>query len=93
MIAHYNNLSLALGVPGLILQIAGGAARVNPSTETAGTALVVFGALCLVAGLSMYAVAKGRSPAWGVLGFFSLLGLIGLGLLEDRAPKGKVKKR
>ena len=37
-------------------------------------------------GCCMYAMAKGRSPVWGVFGFLNILGLIPLVLLADRCP-------
>lgn len=89
MIARYNNISLALGVPGLVLQVAGSMMRANPANEAAGSAILVGGTALLISGLAMYAKAKDRSPAWGLMGFLSLIGLIVLALLEDRAPDGQ----
>ena len=89
MIARYNNISLALGIPGLILQIAGNVLRSNPDNETVGVLALVGGTVLLIGGLAMYAKAKGRSPAWGLMGFLSFIGLIVLAMLADRAPNGK----
>ena len=89
MIARYNNISLLLGVPGLILQIAGNVMRTNPENETIGAIALLSGTVLLIGGLAMYAKAKGRSPAWGLMGFLSIIGLIVLAMLQDRAPNSK----
>ena len=84
MIQRYNNLSLALGIPGIILQIGGNMyATVNRFT---GFPVSLVGTGLLIAGLSFYAIAKGRSSWWGVCGFLSCVGLLILALLKDRAP-------
>ena len=91
MIKRYNNISLALGVPGIILQFAGNViAQADPDAATAllGLLVLLLGTGLLIAGLAFYAIAKGRSGAWGLCGFLSCLGLIILALLEDRAPNG-----
>lgn len=75
MIAKYNNISLTCGIPGIILQIAGRLIG-QPVVIIAGTVL-------LMVGLAYYAKAKGRSPAWCLMGFLSLVGLIVLACLKD----------
>ncbi len=88
MIARYNNISLALGIPGLILQFVGLAiSNANPENQVVGMVITVTGVAMLTLGLAMYAKAKGRSPLWCVMGLFSLLGLIVLALLKDYAPE------
>lgn len=75
MIKKYNTISLAWGIPGLVLQIAG---------NVIGQPLVVLvGTVFLMVGLAYYAKAKGRSPAWCLMGFLSLIGLIVLACLKD----------
>lgn len=91
LIARDNNISLALGVPGLITEVVGVVMRNNPETAQTGQAIYVVGTLLLIAGLGFYAKAKGRSLAWGLMGLLSIIGLIVLAMLEDRAPSGKVK--
>jgi hypothetical protein len=87
MIARYNNISLALGIPGIILQVAGNIMMTsNPENRTLGRLVLVVGTLLLIGGLAMYAKAKGRSPVWGLMGFLSCIGLIVLALLKDCAP-------
>ena len=54
MISRYNNLSLVIGVPGIILQVAG-FVKYGPVIQVMGTVL-------LLIGLAYYAKAKGRSP-------------------------------
>ena len=91
MIKRYNNLSLALGVPGIILQIVGNViAQANPGTPLGvwGIPISLIGTALLIAGLAYYAIAKGRSGWWGLLGFLSCIGLIILALLKDEAPNG-----
>ena len=93
MIARYNNISLAMGVPGLIIQVVGNVIMAKPGNETVGLLALVVGTVLLVGGLTMYAKAKGRNPAWGFLGFLSIIGLIALALLKDHAPTGKLRKQ
>ena len=90
MIARYNNISLLLGVPGLVLQIGGRVATMLPnnSGETQGLGLLAMlvGTALLLAGFAYYAKAKGRHPAWCLMAFLSILGLIVLACLKDKAP-------
>lgn len=85
MIAKYNNTSLALGVPGIIVQVVGN--LLVASNPGLGRLLMVAGTALLIAGLSYYALAKGRSNWWGLCGFLSLIGLIVLACLEDRSGR------
>ena len=92
MIAHYNTKSLAYGVPGLVLQIGGNIAAQateNPTTAAIATAATLLGTILLLIGLAFYAKAKGRHPAWCLMAFLSLIGLIVLACLKDKAPDGK----
>ena len=84
MIAKYSRRSLLLGVPGILLQVAGmfvaqsNDARPIESGETRvmwTASLINLGVLFWMAGLASYAMAKGRSSWWGL---FGLLGLPGL---------------
>jgi len=89
MIKRYNNISLGLGIPGVILQVAGNIlARSNPEAgiNVLWALVALVGTGLLIAGLSYYAIAKGRSPWWGLCGFLSCIGLLILALLKDRAP-------
>ena len=91
MIKRYNNISLALGGPGIVLQIAGNVVvQANQGTAIGllGLPVTLVGTALLVAGLVYYAIAKGRSGWWGLCGFLSCIGLIILALLKDRAPDG-----
>lgn len=83
MIARYNNISLALGAPGLILQVAGNV--LMGSSPGLGGLLILGGTILLIAGLAYYAIAKGRSGWWGLCGLLSLIGLIILACLKDRS--------
>ena len=97
MIKRYNNLSLALGVPGILLQIVGNViSRANTdslnfrptSWSFLGVPILLLGTGLLIAGLTYYAIGKGRSGWWGLCGFLSCLGLLILALLKDKAPDG-----
>ncbi len=79
MIKEHNNKSLAFGIPGLILQTFGYGMQ---SPE-----VLLIGSLLLLIGFGYYAKAKGRSPLWAILGFFSLLGLLGLAVLKDMSKE------
>ncbi len=89
MIRRYNNISLAIGIPGLILQIIGatvaamGAKEETPSLL--GVLISLIGSGMLIIALAYYAKAKGRHWAWCLFGFLSLMGILVLFLLADRA--------
>ena len=89
MIKRYNNLSFLFFVPGMVAQIAGlvmGPKDVDHESFTPLVlALLIGGTLLCFIGFGYYAKAKGRSMAWGALGFFSFPGLIALSLLKDRS--------
>jgi hypothetical protein len=71
MIARYNRISLLCGVPGVILQFAGGIigaitdAQRGPQSAPSGVTFLIAGpgTLLLMIGLAYYARAKGRHPA------------------------------
>jgi hypothetical protein len=92
MIARYNNLSLALGVPGFILQVVGLIIQRSAGKEELGLIIVIVGTVLLVSGLAFYAMAKGRSPAWCLMGFLGLIGLIVLACLSEVEPTRKKRK-
>jgi len=77
-IKRLNGISLGLGIPGIVLQIAGNAIGGN-----GGSGVLVLGTVLLLVGLSFYARMKGRSGWWGLLGFLSILGLIALAVLPS----------
>ena len=83
MVARYNNLSLALGAPGIILQIAGRFMMEFPEREGMGIAIGLLGTALLLVGLAFYAKAKGRHPAWCLMAFLSIVGLFVLACLKD----------
>ena len=89
MIRRYNNLSLLLGVPGLILQGVGNYMRVSADSNqlVAGIAPLA-GTGLLLAGLAYYAQAKGRVRAWCLMAFLSIIGIIVLACLKDERPNG-----
>lgn len=86
MDAAQNRTSLMFGVPGIVLQIVGAlmGRDIIPGGETVGLIVQIAGTILLIVGLSFYARAKGRHPAWGLLGLLSIIGLIVLAVLPDR---------
>jgi hypothetical protein len=66
-----NTRSLLLAVPGMVLQVVG---RGMPGMS--GIAVTLLGAALIVGGLVFYAKMRGRSPAFGLLGLASCLGLL-----------------
>jgi hypothetical protein len=99
MIARYNRLSLWWGIPGILMQVAGNflrlSTRISPNFKpppgigilvtSIGTVLLLVGTVLLLIGLAYYAKAKARNPAWCLFAFLSLIGLIVLACLRDRA--------
>ena len=83
MIKKYNNISLAIGIPGLILQLYGTFEQVS--------ILSILGSIALIVGLAFYAKAKARHPAWGLLGLLSILGMIILALIPDKSSDQSTK--
>ncbi len=79
MIKKYNNISLAFGIPGLIVQTFGVISQI--------TIISLVGAVLLIVGLGYYAKSKGRHPAWCLLGLLSILGIIILALLQDKSSE------
>ncbi len=91
MITEYNKKSLALGIPGILLQIGCPLlmAAIGPgSPGWIGVALaagVFAGFIMVIIGLCYYAAAKGYTAVLGALGLLSCIGLLILALLPDRA--------
>lgn len=84
MIKRYNNLSLAIAIPGLIIQVAGRFMMAGPQA-TLGSLMTIVGTVMLLTGFAYYAKAKGRSPVWCLVAFLSIIGLIILALLKDKS--------
>ena len=79
MIKKYNNISLAVGIPGLVVQIAGRIWEMD--------ALTLTGTVILLVGFYYYTKAKGRNPAWCLMAFLSIIGLLVLAMLKDMAKE------
>ena len=77
MIKEHNNKSLALGIPGFIVNGVGYGMQSD--------LLLLIGAAMLIAGFGYYAKAKGRSPWWGFLALFSIFGILVLAVLKDKS--------
>jgi hypothetical protein len=95
--AQLNRKSLAFGVPGIILQLAGnfmaraeafGLSSPGSGGPPGGAGLwlvvSVLGTILLIYGLCLYAKSKGYHPAFGLLGLLSILGIIILAVLPDK---------
>ena len=94
MIKRYNNMSFLKAhyiVLGLALQIGGQGAMANGS-EGLGYLLLLIGSTLLITGLAYYAKSKGRHPAWCLMVFLSIIGLIVLAYLKDYAVEEKQDK-
>lgn len=97
MIAEYNRKSLALGLPGLVLNIGCYYLLNNlfvfPKSQNAaphawvGVLLelgILAGSILFMIGLGYYAKSKGYSGLLGLLGVISCIGLLILALLPDK---------
>ena len=93
MIKRYNNISLAFGAPGIILQVIGNVMvrTSRPGELFLGAFIALLGTILLIVGFAYYAMAKGRNPAWCLMAFLSLIGLIVLACLPDLAPNGEIE--
>lgn len=94
MLKEYNSKSLAYGLPGLVLQVAGRLmAEFHPGLAFLGNVVMLLGTGLLMAGLAYYAMAKGRDPAWCMMALLSVVGLLVLARLEDRSDEQRFPKR
>jgi len=89
MIRRYNNVSLAIAIPGLIMQIAG-RFMMDSEQGTLGALITVLGTVMLLVGFAYYAKAKGRNPMWCLAAFLSVIGLIILSFLKDESGVDEV---
>ena len=89
MIKRYNNLSLMIAIPGIIIQVA---AQMMLQGEQASLGLLVslIGTVMVLIGFAYYAKAKGRNPLWCLVGLFSCLGLFIMALLKDKSGVDEV---
>ena len=90
-----HNLSfIILGFLGLLLQGVGSALLTVARSDAAfgiGVFLLILGPLVLMTGSGIYAAGKKRTPAFGLLGLISPLGLLFLAILKDGSdPKMKM---
>ena len=97
MIKKYNNISLAVGIPGLLLPIIGPLICANlPGMGglillIVNVLFVLIGTVLLLIGLAYYAKAKGRSSWWCLMASLWLIGLIVLACLKDKAIAEEAK--
>lgn len=95
MIKEYNRRSFYFGVPGVLIQGFGYFAEFLNNNRAAGagqpmirsSVFFLIGSIFLLIGLMYYAKAKGRNPAWSLLGFLSIIGIIILALLPDKSEQ------
>jgi uncharacterized membrane protein HdeD (DUF308 family) len=95
--AKLTKQSLIVGGIGVVLQTAGYLWAVSQDRlfisvvdydqyPPAAGAITIIGSIMLLAGLALYAQAKGRTRWWGLMGLFSIFGLVVLALLPDLRP-------
>lgn len=83
MIVRYQKQSYAVALPGLVLQLIGWA--------FSSWFIGAIGSVLLCLGLCLYAKAKGRHILWGVLGWFSIIGLVVLYVLPDKTSPNQLR--
>lgn len=90
-IRNLNLLSFALAIPGIAIQVYGRMSlepglngSPDPQKQLISALLILLGAGLVIAGLACYAIMKGRSGGWGLLGLLSVIGLIALNFLGKR---------
>jgi len=83
VIATLNQRSLKYGVPGLVLQYGGAACFMG--FPLFGLLAMVIGTVLLFIGIGLYLKAKGRSPAWVILIFIPVIGILFLAMLVDKS--------
>lgn len=91
MIAKSNRSSLQHGASGLLLQLLGPVAAyyLVPSVPQLPGLSVWLGTMLLLTCFAYYAMGKGRSKWWCLLGFFSIFEYLVLARLEDRSEASK----
>jgi hypothetical protein len=85
MDAADNKKSLMPGVPGMVLQVVGKYVL----DDIAGVGVALLGTGLLIAGLCFYARGKGYPMLLGLIGVFSIIGLIILAVLPDKRKEEK----
>ena len=95
MLAKYKTTTGVGIILGLLLQIAGRVvAMQGPALAYAGLGVTLVGLIVFVFGCISYAKGKGHSQWWGLLGLFSIFGLIVLAFFTDRhRPMGTLSRR
>ncbi len=89
-----NRTSLIWGIPGVIVQTLGWIIANGAQTAPlalVGSLLFFGGTGVLLVGLTYYARAKGHSAWWGLVGFFSCVGILVLAFLPDRLKEEKAE--
>ena len=93
MLAEYKTKTNIYVLVGIVLQVAGRIVMAKTATPEWGGVMLLAGIVFFVMGCCCYAKAKGRATAWGLLGLFSIIGLLILVGMEDKykLPKGTSK--
>ena len=84
MIERYNRISLAIGLPGAVIQFVGLEMR-----TPIGSIIMAIGTILLMVGLAYYLKAKGHAPIFCILAFLSWFGIIILLFFPDRLKHQK----
>jgi hypothetical protein len=82
-----NLLSLALGIPGFLLLVSSEIARGQLKAQGLEYVMTVLGAALFVVGGIFYAKYKGQHPALGLLILAGCIGLIVLGVINDKKSR------
>lgn len=93
MLAEYKKKTNLYVLLGIILQVLGRVVIAKTETPEWGGLMLLVGIVFFIVGCCCYAKAKGRATAWGLLGLFSIIGLLILVGMEDKfkLPKGTSK--
>ncbi len=86
MDARLNKVSMLIGGPGIALQWGGFYAAEfmrDSSVIRLGVVAELVGTVLLMVGLALFARAKARHPAWGLLGLLTIWGLIAFACIKD----------
>jgi hypothetical protein len=84
MNARHKDTWTTMGVLGMVLQIAGKIAW-GAVGGMVGLLVLSLGTVLLLVAMARYAKAKGRNPAWCLLGLIGVIGVIPLHFLKDKS--------
>jgi hypothetical protein len=92
MIGRHRKTALAFFIPSVVLQFVGQVVRTVPGEKLVGSLILLVGTVLLVIGMAYYAKAKGRHPAWGLMGLLSLFGALLVESLREHEPESRTER-